>query len=315
MAFLPELLDRVRGIKVQNKRVLALGLVFLAAGIYIRWATWPGKWGELLGASCDALLIAAFLSVAVDPILKRELVTDASQDIFLYAFGYSLPEELRTFMNNLLVKTKFVRRGCHLKWHLAPTPENSGKVAVNLDASFYIVNFSDEDVDYQHKVFSWKESPEDVGCVRKMYCVCSDPADAGYSTEQEKGLVSDADGLIAGKKIKLVHQAKRDRYQMGAVYYAEAGSTGLDQFTITETTTDIQVTVVVDSGLSHLVFSVVPDPSGTNQSENYKLPTRDQETHELRCTWTLDRVFVQNERVLIRWKHRDVAAPSFGSLP
>lgn len=49
MAFLPELLDRVRGIKVQNKRVLALGLVFLAAGIYIRWATWPGKWGRCWG--------------------------------------------------------------------------------------------------------------------------------------------------------------------------------------------------------------------------------------------------------------------------
>jgi hypothetical protein len=314
MTILPELRDRVRGIKFQNKRVLALGLVFLAAGIYIRWATWPGKWKELLGASCDALLIAAFLSIAVDPILKKELVTDASQDIFLYAFGYSLPEELRTFMNNLLLKTKIVRRQCHLKWHLTPKPEDSQKVEVNLDASFYIVNFSDEDLEYQHKVFSWKENAEDVGCVRKMYCVCSDPTDTGYSTEREKGLVSDADGLIVGAKIKLIHQAKRDRYRIGAVYYTETGWPGLDQFTIMETTTDIQVTVVVDSGLSNLVFSVVPDPSGTNQSENYKLPSRNQNTDELTCTWKLDRVFVQNERVSIRWKHRGIATPSFEIL-
>lgn len=315
MRSFPELQERIRAIRLPSKRIVALGLLSLLAGIYVRnHAAQLGEWKDALAAACDALLIAAFLSIAVDPVLKRELVTDAAKDIFWYAFGYSLPDELRAFMNNLLLKSKVVRRDCRLRWHFEPTPDQSGKVQVNLDASFAIVNFSDEDVDYQHKVFAWKENEDDVAAIRAMYCTCSDPEGSHYSNEDPKGLASGKDGFIVGQPIKLVRRTKRDRYRVGAIYYTEGQQPGLDQFSIVETTMEIEVIAVVHESLRHLAFSVVPDLSGKRDSENFIAPTWNPITKKFQCSWTLDRVFVQNERVLIRWRHREREVPAFQSL-
>jgi hypothetical protein len=314
MPFLPELRERIRRFKLPNTRILLLGLLSFAAGMYVRKAPWLSEWKDVLGAACDALLIAAFLSLAVDPILKKELVTDAAKDIFWYAFGYSLPEEMRRFMNELMMRTKIVRRGCELNWEIAPKTGVTNKLDINLEASFNIVNFSDEDLVYQHKVFSWKENVDDVGCVKAIYCNCSDGKGTRYRKDSPETLEQDEEGFIAGEPIRLGRHSKPDMYRIGAVYYTDAELPGLDQFSIMEATTDIQVVVTVADSLAHLVFSVVPDLSGSRASENYRIPTRDPKTNRLQCSWKLDRVFVQNERVLIRWKHREIKVPEFGTV-
>lgn len=294
---------------VKNKLVVTtLGAIFLVVGFYVRLH--PSTFREFkdgLGALCDALVIAAFLSLAVDPILKRELVTDAAKDVFSYAFGYSLPQELRSFVNDLILKTKIVRRRCHLKWKIEPKDDDAKKVRVILEASFFVVNFSDEGLKYQHKVFSWKEDSSDPGCVMEMYCECRDPKDKPkykevYRKKQLSGLTLGADSFIRGDEIELGRHTEEDQYRVGAVYYAEAERSGLDQFSILEPTMEIEVTITVNDKLRGLVFSVVPDLSEDKGIENYVLPQRDTKSNQLQHTWQLNRVFVPNERVLIRWK-------------
>jgi hypothetical protein len=306
---------RIRWLLRSDLVVTAVGAIFLAGGVYVRHSTKMGDFKEGLGALCDALVIAAFLRLAVDPIMKRELVKGAAQDVFYYAFGYSLPPELRSFVNDLVLKTKIVRRRCHLNWHIVPKDGDAKKVQVILDASFFIVNFSDEDLTYQHKVFSWKENVEDVGCVQAMFCECKNPRHKGYRNEKKEGLTPGNDNFIKGDEIALEHHTEEGEYRVGALYYAEAEWPGLDQFSIMEPTMEIDVTVTVDDSLGDLVFSVVPDLSEKKDSENYKYPERDKKSKRLQCTWDLNRVFVPNERILIRWKKGEIKPPEFRSVP
>ncbi|HEY0794377.1 MAG TPA: hypothetical protein VGD64_01220 [Acidisarcina sp.] len=318
----PELRTKLKRLPKNLQRLFAtdpvaaaVGIGFLMAGVYIRHLNKLGSFKDGLGAMCDALVIAAILKLTVDPVLKRELAKDAAKDVFLYAFGYSLPPKLREFVNDLVLETKIVRRQCHLKWHIAPKSGDPTRVEVYLDASFFIMNFSGSDLPYQHRVFSWKENSEDVGCVKALFCEAKGSNHSTYRKEKPDELTPGLDGFILGDKIHLAAHTEEDQFRIGAVYYAEAEHPGLDQFTIVEPTMEIDVTVTVDDELSDLVFSVVPDPTEKKDSENYVYPERQKSSNKLEYTWSLKRVFVPNERVLIRWKKREIKPPAFVTIP
>jgi hypothetical protein len=317
-----ELVSRLRRLPRAIQRVFAMDIVAatvgigcLAAGVFIRHSPEVGDFKDGLGALCDALVIAAILKLTVDPILKRELAKDAARDVFLYAFGYSLPGQLRSFVNDLVLETKIVRRQCHLHWQISPKAGDLKRLEVVLEASFFVTNYSGSDLPYQHKVYSWKEDTEDVGGVRAMYCEAIRHPKKSYRKEQPDELVQGDDGYIRGERVSLPAHTREDEYRMGAVYFAEAARPGLDQFNISEPTMEITVTVTVDDQLGNLAFSVIPDLSDTKESDNYVLPERSQSTKKLQCSWKLDRVFVTNERVLIRWKEKEFKPPTFAVLP
>ncbi len=316
-----ELGSRFRSLPRAVQRVFAMDIVAaavgigcLVAGVFIRHSTKVGDYKDGLGALCDALVIAAILKLTVDPILKRELAKDAAKDVFLYAFGYSLPGQLRSFVNDLVLETKIVRRQCNLHWQISPKDGDPKRVEVVLDASFYVTNYSGSGLPYQHKVYSWKEDPEDPGCVRAMYCRAKSHPKKSYHKEKPNELVQGEDGYIRGERVELPPHTKEDEFRMGAVYYTEGARPGLDQFNIMEPTMEITVTVTVDDQLGNLTFSVTPDLSDSRESDNYILPERSPETRKLECSWTLGRVFVTNERVLIRWKEREFKPPAFEEI-
>lgn len=74
----------------------------------------------------------------------------------------------------------------------------------------------------------------------------------------------------------------------------------------------IEVVAVVHESLKDPTFSVVPDPSPADATARTSSPpVWNRAAKEFQCSWTLDRVFVQNERVLIRWRHKEREAPAF----
>ena len=293
--------------------VAVVGLSCLFGGVFIRHAHWPGGFNDGLGALCDALVIAAILKLTVDPILKRELERNAAEDVFSYIFGYSLPPQLRLFVNDLILETKIARSQCRLHWHIAPKSGSPTRVEVTLEASFFIINFSGSGSPYRHAVYSWKEDDQDVGCVRAMYCVAKNPKKS-YRNDTPEALTMDPDGFIRGTRIVLPAHTKDDEYNVGAVYYSEAGSPGLDQFTIMEPTLEIEARVTIDDKLQGLVFSLTPDLSESKEVENYVPLERHPESKLLEYTWTLERVFVPNETVMIRWKKQEPKPPRFSVL-
>ncbi|MES2223207.1 MAG: hypothetical protein V4587_19835 [Acidobacteriota bacterium] len=287
---------------IKTKWLLSLlAAIFLAGGICARYLishNQPLK--EAAGALFDALFIATFLAIAVDPILKQLFFREATKDIFSFIYGYSLPPELRSFVNDVILKETVIRRQCCLKWTIQSIRDNADKVALLLDASFSVENFTNENRKYEHKVVAWSDSPTDVGSVEDLYC--QDQVTHKQQYHIKKGdFKVDAEGYIHGKEINLPPKGTNSAplYRMGAHYYSESGASGLDQFTFFETTVDVEVVVTVDDGLQELMFSISPQLEGVPDKIK---PELDGASGTYRCCWAFKKVFVQNETIVIRWQ-------------
>ena len=293
--------------------LLLLSGIFLAGGFCTRYFLddkHPLR--EATGALCDALLIATLLAVIVDPLLKRTLIREATRDVFGFIFGYSLPEGLRDFVNDVILKANVVRRDCALQWEIRP--KEGDKVSVDLTASFVIDNFTNDVVDYTHAVFSWTDSPQDVGSVEALYCQVVSDNDRSLYHLPRPSLRPDGRGYIRGNPLHLLPKSdrRREEYRLGVNYLAESFRDGLDQFTFRETTIGANVTVKVDNSLVGLIFSVTPRPSGSPEQST---PSYDPATKSWKCSWKLQEVFVPGETLVIRWQQpvlpqAAVAAPA-----
>lgn len=289
---------------IGDKRFLSL-IVFssLAVGLCTRYFLQREQpISEAIGGLCDALFIASFLAIVVDPLLKQTFLREATKDVFSFIYGYSLPQELRDFVNDVVLKATVVRRQCHLEWKVEPTRNYADKVALYLNASFLIENFTNEARKYQHTVVAWSDSPTDVGSVEDLYCQDQITQKQRYHLTT-KNLQSDLDGYVRGEEIELLPRTNPQRplYRMGAHYYSESGASGLDQFTFFETTIDVEVTVTVDRSFCDHTFSISPAPS--NEPEHVS-PEFDAASGTYRCHWMFKRVFVPNETLIIRWQRQ-----------
>jgi hypothetical protein len=309
---LPELLDRAKRSPqmlqeffTKDATAAALGIGFLVAGFIVRDSTRLQEYKDGLGALCDAMVIAAILKLFVDPILKRELTRETAKDVFHYAFGYTLPDKLKDYVQHLVVDTRTIRRNCRLEWHIRPKASNNRRVEVLLTTTFTVLNFTSKPIKYRHEVYSWKDNEEDVGCVRKLFFDPHGSRSSAYEFEDIRGLRPDGDGLVKGNRVTLDPSAPEHHNMFGALYFAETDRYGIDQFSIREHTLEIEVLVTVDSELEDLDFSVIPDPSSGSATGDYKTPHLNPETNKLEASWRLNKVFVANEKVVLRWKQRE----------
>lgn len=287
---------------------LVVGILSMVAGIFVRHIEQTSRFAEYkegIGALCDALVIAAILKLFVDPILKREAARENAQDVFRYAFGYTLPDKLKRFVQDLVLESRIVRRNCQLRWHITEKANDPQRVEVNLTVTFFVTNFTNKKLLYRHEVYAWKDNEDDVACVRSMFFEPRGSKNQGYNESNNKGLRPGRDGFIRGKNVLLAPDAPKEHNSFGVVYYAETNRFGIDQFSIREPTLEIDVSLEVDDRLGELDFSVIPDSTSSSKTDEYKAPWRDPSSKKLTAQWKLDKVFVANEKVVLRWKKRE----------
>ena len=65
----------------------------------------------------DALFILGFLTLAVDPLLRRRLLKEATTDIFHHLLGFDLPVEIREALKDFLLQNRYYRENVIIDVH------------------------------------------------------------------------------------------------------------------------------------------------------------------------------------------------------
>jgi hypothetical protein len=101
-----------------------------------------------------ALLIASVFGLTLEQIQRREfikLVTEErdllKQDVFLYAYGFNLPNQIREEIRNSVLRSNFYREDLCLEWDFS-APNANGLIQVRKQFSYTLVNNSNDPAEW-----------------------------------------------------------------------------------------------------------------------------------------------------------------------
>jgi hypothetical protein len=108
-------------------------------------------WQLLLRELAFALLISAVFGLTIEQIQRKEFINlvneerkNLKQDVFLYAYGFNLPEQIREEIRNSVLKSVFYRRNLVLEWEFM-SPTNDELLRVKKRYTYTLVNTSDQE--------------------------------------------------------------------------------------------------------------------------------------------------------------------------
>lgn len=88
------------------------GALFVVGLAGIIWC--PLEVGRRLS---DAFFITGFLTLAVDPLLRRRLLKEATTDIFHHLLGFDLPVEIRESLKDFVFRNRYYRENVIIDVH------------------------------------------------------------------------------------------------------------------------------------------------------------------------------------------------------
>lgn len=233
---------------------------------------------EYLRPFGEAFLISALLGATVDRYVKQRLLRETSRDVAKYLIGYDLPKEVQDKIHELM-ETSIIREGCEVRYKLYPPKD--GRVLIEEEWSFHIVNYSNTPKDYPHSIAVEKhDNPEFL----ELRCHSDDPKAAycwgqerlrGQTSESEPGVL-----LCTGKKLKIRPRVDGFKYLISSKY----------RITVPEEASDIinffgpavGITVIADCS-PELEFSA---PAATVSTAN---------------RWEYQGIFLPGQHVHVRW--------------
>jgi hypothetical protein len=75
---------------------------------------------RVISTAADAVLIAGILALVVDPILKRDLLREASMGIFKHILGFEHLPEVKDKLQQIVTETKLIRKTFDLRCEIEP---------------------------------------------------------------------------------------------------------------------------------------------------------------------------------------------------
>jgi len=120
---------------MQKLPMWSVGILLALAGAgLLKWS--PDQ--SLRHSLGEATVIAGVLSLAVDPLLKRSLLKEASQGIFHHLVGFDQQPEIKDRLKELVFKTILFRKDFRITCTILPLSEN--KVRLNVSHTGELVN-------------------------------------------------------------------------------------------------------------------------------------------------------------------------------
>jgi hypothetical protein len=117
-------------------------LMILVAIAGMHWLSWS----HLAASVCEALLIAGILTLAVDPLVKRDLLREASQGIFVHLLGFEHHPQVKDKLKDIVYGTKILRTKLH---NTMTVEEEDGGFLVTIDYDSEIINATNLPVNYE----------------------------------------------------------------------------------------------------------------------------------------------------------------------
>ena len=245
------------------------GALFIAGLIGIIWC--PVGVGQRLS---EAFFITGFLTIAVDPFLRRRLLKEATTDIFHHLLGFDLPVEIRETLKDFLLANRSYRRNVIIEAHAQTRPDGDVDVTWSMNADVVAVAATEY---VQHVSF---EEPEH-GLILEASVTSSTHPELNY-TEKSPSLKLDKDQPMvsawSGKKVKL---KKGDEIHSFVKFTTRGSRTGFSTTHFGNATINPRVRVSGSSVLE--VFSSASDQRNENEYIHRK-------------------VFVQGDHIQVRWR-------------
>jgi hypothetical protein len=117
--------------------VVALSALCIIGYLFITVPQEENRWHGLL----EAVFIAAFLTVTVDPFVKRRLLKEASQDIFHHLIGIDLPIEMRERLKRYIFDLRYYREQMTLR--VEAQREEDGRLRIHVTTDAVVVSLTD----------------------------------------------------------------------------------------------------------------------------------------------------------------------------
>lgn len=123
------------GYRVSRIPAWVSGIVLLLLSVTgFRWFVYS-QW---MGALFEALLIAGILCISVDPFLKRQLLREVNQELFVHLVGYDLPQEIKDRLKDTIFGLKLYAVDKRINCEINPCGEN--QVSVKVTETYDLVN-------------------------------------------------------------------------------------------------------------------------------------------------------------------------------
>lgn len=126
--------------------------IWMLAAIMIAAAAAMMYWlpdGRFTSSTADALLIAGVLALGVDPLLKRDLLMEASRGIFFHILGFEHHPQVKAKLQDIVYGTKLLRTKTHTVVTIAPQADG---FLLTIDYETEIINPTHSKVDYEPRI-------------------------------------------------------------------------------------------------------------------------------------------------------------------
>lgn len=160
--------------------LIGLLLVFLGGIEWVwlsdirHWLGWSllGEIPRLVGATGEALVVAALLGGMVDSFLKERLLREISTNVFEHMLGFDQQPEIKERLREIVTETKLYRRNGEVHWTMGE--EQDGLIPVDLSIAYDVINPTPKEIPFSPG-FACKtsEHPTDQ-C--EVVIVCNDAA-------------------------------------------------------------------------------------------------------------------------------------------
>jgi hypothetical protein len=167
---------------------------------------------RVISTAADAVLIAGILALAVDPLMKRDLLAEASRGIFVHLLGFEHHPQVKDKLKQIVFETKLLRN--RLSNNVTIEPLNDGFL-ITVDYETEIVNPTNTTIPFEPFI-EWDASHRPT--VPRMTFVATDGSQEW--TEINVPLREDDPGVLSAKP----HKVDIKPHSKGGISYHASGT-------------------------------------------------------------------------------------------
>jgi hypothetical protein len=127
-------------------RIWMLALLMMAVSIVLMYFLPQDR---LASSAGDALMIAGILALVVDPLLKRDLLTEASRGAFFHILGFDHHPQVKDKLKDIVYGTKLLRTKLHSTVTIEPKDDG---FLITVDYESEIINCTSLPVNYEPSI-------------------------------------------------------------------------------------------------------------------------------------------------------------------
>jgi hypothetical protein len=198
-------------------RIWMVAILLVALALFLMWRF---ESNHVVSTLADAMFIAGILALVVDPLLKRDLLAEASRGIFVHLLGFEHHPQVKDKLREIIFDTKLLRESLDIRCSFEPIGDNRFSVTVEYDTE--IINPTNIPVPY-HPYIAWDRG-HDVELLRMSFTSSDDKIkwdEKNVVLKESKEQLGVWEAKI--KKVDIKPRVSKVTYRGSGVYRVQVG--------------------------------------------------------------------------------------------